>query len=85
MREKCHRGGSWSLLLMLLQRGGDTGSFSMLSAETRQLLKSASSWPSGLFSIHKKFHAIRYFCPKPHGFIYVLPGLHSSILTVQRK
>lgn len=25
-REKGHRGGSWSLLLMVLQRGGDTGS-----------------------------------------------------------
>lgn len=73
-REKRHRGGSWSLLLMMLQRSGDTGSLSMLSAETCQLLKSASSWPRGLFSVHKKFHAIRYCCPKPHGFIYVLQG-----------
>lgn len=51
-REKGHGDGSWLLLLMMLQRGGDTGSLTMLSAEACQLLKSASSWPRGLFSIH---------------------------------
>lgn len=51
-REKSHRDGSCSLLLVMLQRGGDTESLTMLSAEACQLLKSASSWPRGLFSIH---------------------------------
>lgn len=71
------------------QRGGDTGSLLMLSVETCQILKTADSWPRGLFSIHSGvqknvMQSIRYCCSKPDGFIYTQPGLQSYILTVQR-
>lgn len=36
-REKGHRDGSGSQLLMMLQRSGDTGSLTMLSVEVGQL------------------------------------------------